>query len=209
VAMRLLALVAVAFSAQPSLAKVLLTPAQVGPGYVLQVPADGQGTKQRTLDLCGTKGYPSEALRVERLQVDYVRLNAPFRLSNEVVRYKPGGAAQAIREVAQHARTCPKKPIAFEGNPPLRYELTRLDDAKLVKGYIALRERITGIYNGKHLDRTIFVSYQRIGNVLSAVYSYPAGPGVSADAQQRFFLNAAEQGARDLRAATHKGGVPA
>jgi hypothetical protein len=207
--MRLLALVAVAVSAQPSLAKVLLTPTQVGPGYVLQVPADGQGTAQRTLDLCGTKGYPSESLRVERLQVDYARLNAPFRLSNEVVRYKPGGAAQAMREVAQHAANCPKKPIAFEGNPPLRYSLTRLTDSKLVKGYIALRERITGVFNGKPLDRTIFVAYQRVGNVLSGVYSYPTGPGVSPAAQQRFFLNAAEQSARDLRAATRKSGVPA
>lgn len=207
--MRVLALLAVSFAAQPNLAKILLTPSQVGPGFILQQRVDGQGTTQRTLDLCGTKNYPSEALRLDRVQVDYLRQNAKLKLSNELVRYKPGGAAQAMREVVQHADHCPKKPIAFEGNPPLRYTLTRIHDPKLLKGYVALREHLTGTVLGKRVDQTLFIVYQRFGNVLSGIYSYSV-PGYPIAAQQAFCLHAAEQSARNLRAGTSKsGGVPA
>lgn len=207
-AMPFLAVLAVAAAAQPNLAKFVLKPTQVGPGYVLQLPVDGQGVGHRTLDLCGTTNYPSEKLRVDRLQVDYLRTNAKLKISNEVVRYKPGGAAQAMREAARHAVTCPNKPIAFEGQPPLTYHLTTLHDAKLLKGYIAVREHVTGRYKGKRIDVTAFVSYQRKGDVISGVYSYSL-PGVSQTAQQAFFLHAAEQSARDLRGSSPAGGVPA
>ncbi len=207
--MPVLALLAVAAAVQPNLAKVALRPAQVGPGYVVQQRPDGQGTAQRTLDLCGTKNYPSESLRVERLQVNYLRQNAKLALSNEVVRYKPGGAAQAMREVAQHVATCPKTPIAFEGAPPLRYQLTLVHDSKLVKGSVAVRVHRTGTVKGKRVDDVFFVVYQRVGNVLSGVYSY-AATGVSASDQETFCLHAAEQSARNLRGGgTPAGGVPA
>jgi len=201
--MLFLAVLAVAAAAQPNLAKVALRPAQVGPGYVVQQRPDGQGTAQRTLDLCGTKNYPSESQRVERLQINYLRQNAKLALSNEVVRYKSGGAAQAMREAAQHVVTCPKTPIAFEGTPPLKYQLTRVHDSKLVKGYVAVRIHRTGTVSGKKIDDVLFVVYQRVGNVLSGVYSY-AATGVAAAAQQTFCLHAAEQSAANLRS----GGSP-
>jgi hypothetical protein len=207
--MPVLALLAIVLTAQPNLAKLALKPTQVGPGYVTQVRPDGLGTAQRTLDLCGTTGYPSEALRVDRLQVNYGRVNAKLALSNEVVRYKPGGAAQAMREVVEHAASCPKKAIAFEGFPPLHYDITRITDSKLLKGYVAARVHRHGTVKGKSVDDTFFVVYQRRGNILSGVYSY-AAKGVTASEQQAFVLHAAEQSARTLRAGgTPSGGVPA
>ena len=203
----MLALVAVAAAAQPNLAKLVLKPSSVGPGYVLVQRTDGQGTAQRTLDLCGTSNYPSESLRLERLQVDYLKQNARLALSNEVVAYKAGGAAEAMREVAHHAAACPNRPIAFEGQPPLTYRIRRIADSKLLPGAIALRVDVSGKVNGKKISAIRFAVYQRLGNTLSGVYSY-AVPGVSAAAQQTFVLHAAEASARTLRGRT-PGGVPA
>ena len=67
---------------------------------------------------------------------------------------------------------------------------------------------MTGRAKGKRVDVTGFVSYQRLGNLVSGVYSY-ALPGVSTAAQEAFFLNAAEQSARDLRGGAASGGVTA
>jgi hypothetical protein len=194
----LVAALAIAAAAQPNLAKIVLKPTAVGVGYVLVQRNDGHGTAQRTLDLCGTQNYASERLRVDRLQVDYFKQNAPLALSNEVVTYKSGGAAQAMREVAQHAANCPSKPIAFEGQPPLTYKITRIRDSKLVKGYIALRLDVSGKIKGKKVSAIRFAIYQRVGNVLSGVYSYAVN-GVPGEAQQQFVLHAAEQSAKALR----------
>lgn len=202
-----LAAVAIALSAQPNLGKLVLKPAQVGPGYVVQQRTDGQGTAQRTLDLCGIKGYSSESLRVDRLQVNYLRQNAKLALSNEVVRYKPGGAAKAMSEIVQHADHCPAKPMAFEGFPPLHYVVTRIKDAKLVKGYVAARVHRYGTYKGKKVSDTFFVVYQRVGNVLSGTYSYAASTVTPAQ-QQAFCLHAAEGSANNLRSGG-SGGVTA
>lgn len=203
----LVAALAVAAAAQPNLAKLVLKPSSVGPGYVLVQRSDGQGTAQRTLDLCGTSNYPSESLRVDRLQVDYLKQNAKLALSNEVVTYRPGGAAEAMREVARHAATCPSKPIAFEGQPPLTYRISRIADSKLLPGAIALRVDVSGTIRGKKVSAIRFAVYQRAGNTLSGVYSY-AVSGVSGAAQERFVLHAAEASARALRGPT-PGGVPA
>ena len=48
---------------------------------------------------------------------------------------------------------------------------------------------------GKHVDETSYAVYQRIGNVLSGVYSF----GANTKAQQAFVLHAAEQSAKILR----------
>jgi len=195
----MLALVAVALAAQPNLAKIVLKASAVGPGYVLVQRTDGQGTAQRTLDLCGTSNYPSESLRVNRLQVDYVKQNAKLALSNEVVTYRPGGAVEAMQEVAQHASTCPNKPIAFEGQPPLTYKITRVPDSKLLPGALALRVDVSGKIKGKKVSAVRFAVYQRLGNTLSGVYSY-AVTGESGAAQEKFVLHAAEASAKALRA---------
>jgi hypothetical protein len=203
-----LALAAAALASPPNLAKLVLKPSVVAPGFVMAQRPDGKGTAQRTLDLCGTKNYPSEALRTDRLQVDYGKLNAKLALSNEVVVYKDGGAAQAMREVAQHAETCPSKPIAFEGQPPLLYKITRVSDSRLLRGSIALRIDVSGKINGKRVHATRFAVYQRVGNILSGVYSYGANTVSSAE-QERFALHAAEASAAILRHGGQTGGLPA
>ena len=112
--MRILLAVATLFAAgasTPDVTKLILKPAQVGQGYVLLGRKDGAGMKQVTLDLCGRTGYPSEAKRIGRLQVDYLKQGSKLGLSNEIVVYKQGAAAQAMREVVRHAVTCPSTPI--------------------------------------------------------------------------------------------------
>jgi hypothetical protein len=207
--MAVIAIAAALAAAQPNLAKVVLKPGAVGSGYVLLHRSDGKGTAQRTLDLCGTKNYPSEALRSDRLQVDYLKQNGALGLSNEVVTYKDAGAAQALREVQRHAQTCPSKPIAFEGQPPLVYHFTRITDSKLLRGYVAVRIDISGKIRGKPVKAVRYAVYQRFGNVLSGVYSYALASGVSGAAQQAFVLHAAEASAKALRGGSQAGGVPA
>lgn len=187
----------------PKIAKVVLLPSQVGKGYVLITRSDGYGLKTRTLDLCGTKNYASEQLRTARIQVNYLKQRAKLGISNEVVQYKKGGAAQALREVVQHAATCPHHKIdPGENNlPPLLFTLTRIKDSKLLKGYVAVKIRVTGRFKGKAVDDTSFAVYQRFGDVLSGIYSF--GPPKSSPTliaqQMHFCLHAAEQSAKNLR----------
>jgi hypothetical protein len=183
---------------------VILKPAQVGKGYQLYARVDGFGVKAApTLDLCGKPtSYPSEKLRADRLQVDYQKKTSKLQLSLEVVRYKPGGAKQALREVRSHALGCPHHAIdtGFPGAGPLRFTITMLHDAKLAKGYVAVRVRAVGkLTNGTHVDQTSYAVYQRVGDVLSGVYS--SGPNTRG--QQQFALHAAEASARLLRKAAH------
>jgi hypothetical protein len=192
----LLALVAVVAS-PPNVNKMILTPAQVGDGYVLLQRRDGVGVQNTvTLDLCGRKNYPSEKLRTARLQVNYLKRGTTLGLSNEVVAYKKGGAAQAMREVIQHAVTCPKTPVVADPSlPPLRFTITRLKASKLLKGYLAVRVRVRGVVQGKKVDETSYAVYQRFGDVLSGTYSF----GPNTRAQQQFVLHAAQQSAENLR----------
>jgi hypothetical protein len=201
----LLALVAMV-ATTPNVTKMLLRPdTQVGKGYTLVERTDGFGVVGTvTLDLCGRTGYPSESLRVARIQVNYLRAGTTLGLSNEVVAYKPGGAQQAMREVRKHAVSCPHTPIdtGQPGLPKLRMAITPITDSKLLKGYVAVRVRVTGTVKGKHVDETSYAVYQRLGNVLSGVYSF----GPNTPSQQRFVLRAAEQSAGNLRKALAKNG---
>jgi len=202
--MKLLALGAVALVAGTSsldLRTVLLKPAQVGKGYVLFARKDGFGVKSApTLDLCGRKGYASEKLRADRLQVTYLKQNTGLGLSNEVVTYKAGGAKQAMREVLQHAMTCPSTPVVT-GEPgvgPLRFTITAVHDSKLLTGYVAVKVRAVGtLTNGKKVDQTSYAVYQTRGDVLSEIYSF----GPNTPAQLKFALHAAEQSAALLKKA--------
>jgi len=192
--------IALAAPASLDLRTVILPPAQVGKGYQLLARSDGFGVKSApTLDLCGRKGYPSEKLRVDRLQVNYLKVKTQLGLSNEVVRYKPGGAAEAMREVGLRAMSCPNKVIAT-GDPQVpraRFMITRVHDSKLLKGYVAVRVRSIATIKGKRYDQVSYAIYQRLGNVLSGVYSF--GPNTAS--QLHFALHAAEASARVLQKA--------
>ncbi len=109
-----------ASASPPSLASIAFTAevaSQVGGVPVASNPhvstAIGAGT-DATLDLCGAT-FPSEALRVQRYQVFFLDAAHPDRQveSNEVVRYRPGGATQAYGEVRAAARLC--KPVTVHG----------------------------------------------------------------------------------------------
>jgi hypothetical protein len=204
--MRLLLAVVLTSVAAPPVANLVLQPSQVGTGYVLVKRLDGSGVKNTvTLDLCGRKNYPSEALRTTRLQVNYLKKKGAYGLSNEVVTYRPGGAAEAMLEVTQHALTCPHKPID-SGDPtlpPVRFTIIRIIDHALEKGYLAVKVRVQATVKGVHYDQTSYAIYQRVGDVLSGVYSF----GANTPAQQAFALHAAEQSARNLRRG-HNTGSP-
>jgi hypothetical protein len=202
----LLALVAIVAS-PPNVEKLMLTPAQVGPDYVLVQRPDGHGVKNTvTLNLCGAAStYPSESRRLTRVQVDYLKQRTTLGISNEVVTYKTGGAAQAMREVIQHVAHCPKKPIVADKSlPPLTYTLTRIKGTRLLKGYVAVRVHVTGKVQGKKVDQTSYAIYQRKGDVLSGTYSF----GPDTKAQLQFALHAAQQSALNLRLGRAAGGGP-
>lgn len=192
----------------PDVSKLVLRGSQVGPGYLLFQRSDGHGVKtQVTLNLCGTD-YPSETRRVTRLQTNYLHRNTTLGISNEVVTYRTGGAAQAMREVVRHADSCPHRPIdpGVKGLPKLLFELSRVQDAHLLKGYVAVRINASGTINGKRVSQVSYAVYQRRGDVLSGVYSF--GPAGSDAAQRRLCLHAAEQSAANLRNGGNSPGGP-
>jgi hypothetical protein len=152
--------------------RVVLRATQVGEGYELRVYQQGRVVRnQVTLDLCGFE-YPSEALRTGRLQVAYLRPGSKFQISNEVVSYRPGGTEQAIREVDRAVDRCPPGPVesTVQGVPPLTYRIKRLTLPGLLPGHLALEVRVSGRYQGRRVAATAVITYQRLKNVLSAVY---------------------------------------
>jgi hypothetical protein len=194
--------VVLAPAATPNVDRLALQPAQVGDGYVRLSGPDGRGLNAITLNLCGTQ-YPSETLRTARVQFDYLKKPSPLGLSNEIVVYRSGGAAQAMREVIARATSCPNRPMptGVKGVPPLTETITRLTIPGLLPGYLAVRVHTTGTIKGRDVDLISYLVYQRHGNVLSGVYSF--GPATSA--QLRLCTVAARESARNLR----RGGVPA
>jgi hypothetical protein len=193
-----LVMAAEAVAATPSLRQIALTPAQVGPGYRESVIPGGTKVQgQVTLDLCGYS-FPSEQLRVARLQVAYDRTGKAVELSNEVVRYRPGGAQQALRETAHAASFCPDHPVPSNvaGLSRVTYRIATFADRGLLPGALGLRVHFSGTYKGKQVSATAIVIYQVKGNVLSGVYTNGGG---TVAAQQALGLHAAVQSAKNLR----------
>ena len=158
----------------PPLDSVVLTAKQAGPGYT-RFTMDGgrQVDGQVTLDFCGG-GYPSEALRLRRFQTIYANQAGGAQLSNEVVRYSPGGAKQALREVARRVRTCPRTPCRapFPATAPSDTSRSRcIHDPGLLAGSVAINMTVEVTENGRKVRREIIAIYQRHGNFLSGVYA--------------------------------------
>jgi hypothetical protein len=182
-----------------TLRQVVLRPAQVGQGYVRKlIRGGGEVRGQVTLDLCGFR-FASENRRTGRLQVAYIRRDTTLALSNEVVSYRPGGTALAMKEVEQAVRSCPPREVrsTVRGVPPLRYRFTRLSTAGkgLLPGAIVLRMTVTGTVNGKKLTETSFGVYQRRANILSGIYVY----GGSVEKRRALAFAAAAASARNLK----------
>jgi hypothetical protein len=158
----------------PPLDSVVLTARQAGPGYTRYTMNGGRLVKgQVTLDFCGG-GYPSEALRLRRFQTIYANRAGGAQLSNEVVRYAPGGARQALREVARRVRTCPRTAVQspVPGNGAERYlSVALIHDPGLLAGSVAINMTVEVIESGRTVRREIIAVYQRHGNFLSGVYA--------------------------------------
>jgi len=191
-----LAAVSPALASTPSLKQIALRPAQVGPGYRMSViPGGAKVQDEVTLDLCGFS-FPSEALRTARLQLRYAKAGQVLQVSNEVVRYRNGGAQQALREITRAARRCPRGPVgsAVAGVRQITYRLARLTDPRLLPGYLALRVHFEATVRGRKVEGTAIVVYQARKDVLSGVYTN----GGAAASQLPVALNAAEQSALNL-----------
>jgi len=158
----------------PPLDSVVLTAKQAGPGYTRFTMNGGRQVKgQVTLDFCGG-GYPSEALRLRRFQTIYANRAGGPQLSNEIVRYTPGGAKQALEEVARRVRTCPRSPVQspVPGHGAERYlSVALIHDPGLLAGAVAIKMTVEVMDNGRRVRRDIVAVYQRHGNFLSGVYA--------------------------------------
>jgi hypothetical protein len=184
-----------ATSTAPLLAHVVLKGGQIGPGYQLKLRPDSHGARGFvTLDFCGFR-FPSESMRTDRFQVNYVH-DGKVKLSNEVVTYKPLGAQLALREVANAATHCPHHAVksTIAGVPPLTYRVTFVDARHLVPMHVALRMHVSGKVAGKPYSQTLYAIYQIQGNVLSGLYVYGDSPAV-----RRLALHAAVASAANLR----------
>jgi hypothetical protein len=178
---------------------VVLRAPQVGPGYRPSVIPGGLKVRgEVTLDLCGYT-FHSEALRTERIQLAYRRSGSPLQLSNEVVRYRPGGTSIALHELARATAHCPRGPVktAIAGVSRVVFRVKPLHFGGLLPHSIALQVHASGIARGQRFSRTQIVVYQVLGPVLSGVYT----AGASIIAQKRFALHAAHESAKNLRAA--------
>ena len=182
----------------PDLTHTVLSGAQVGAGYKLQTfPGGDSVIGESTLDLCAGN-YPSEALRVGRLQVRYTHPGHFVYVSNEVVTYVPGGAQQALSEVTKEAKACTKKPVVIHsGGTTTTFRLTPLADPGLPANAVAVRIVATSTAGKKRVVRRGVAIYQVKGNTLSGVYAFSQTGTTPADAA-RVGLHAAVESARNL-----------
>ena len=135
----------------PPLDSVVLTAHQAGPGYQRYTMNGGRQVEGPVPHFCGG-GYASEALRLRRFQTIYANLAGGAQLSNEVVRYSPGGARQALREVARRVRTCPRTPVQspVPENGVERYlSVALIHDPGLLAGSVAIKMTIEVAEDGR------------------------------------------------------------
>jgi hypothetical protein len=158
--------------AAPSASKVdqaLLRPAQVGAGYTIPNDEISRSLQEATLDLCfGT--FVSEARRVERIQVGYSRLDVED-VSNEVVRYGPGGAKLALKEA--RAISCKNKKQKL-GAGSVTMTVRRIAPAGAPPGAVTLSVKIVTSLGGQRRQLVGTGIYLVRGNLLSGVYVYDA-----------------------------------
>ena len=117
-------------------------------------------------------------------------------LSNEVVRYQPGGAHLALTELRRRIRICPKRPVApaVAGVPYLTYRfLSTLHRADWVPNTIAVTFSATA--KGRTAYETAI--YQFDGDFLSVIY----GLADRAGRPDPLVIKAADAAAGRLRSA--------
>jgi hypothetical protein len=164
-------------SPEQTVERAVLRAAEVGPGSIVrQIPNGSVVQGQVTLDLCGFK-FRSEGLRTARLQVSFIKDTGggPF-LSNEVVAYKPGGAAKAMRELRTAVAHCPTGFVksTIPGAGLIKNSFHPIKSDKFLPGAVGLIDHITEKVGKKTLRFDSLMVYQARGNVLSGVYSFGA-----------------------------------
>lgn len=176
--------------------QVAVTVAELGSGWQERLlPGGDQVQGQVTLDLCGGD-YPSEALRDARHQIAMKR--GQLQLSNEVVRYRSGGAEQAYGELKRRLSTCPKTPVTMPeaGGIRARWTLTRLaNDPSWLPETLAVRGTVAA---QGHTSTSVGI-YEFDGDWLAAVYTQDASTASTQMARRVATIEA-----RKLRAAAHR-----
>jgi hypothetical protein len=189
-----LLLASAAVAAAPKPAKLVLTRAQAGKGFFEAIVQGGQSLKQPTLDICH-ETLPSEKLRLARDKVAFQRNTADPAIVNEVVVYKPGGAAQALRDVVAAVKACPKGPVAV-GTVSITTTITKLHaKGTFLPGSITLGYHAFGTVSGHTVSTYAAVVYERRGDVLSGVYAF----GSTLAKRLTFVGRAATQSALNLK----------
>jgi hypothetical protein len=176
--------------------KLVVKAKQIAPGYLLVPFGGGQTLRRPTLDECNLR-FPSEKLRTARDRITFQRGQADPTIVNEVVTYKPGGAALALRDARAVVRRCPKGAVTSGGASVTTHVTPLKLHGKLLPGYVALEIHVFGTVNGKSAALDGAALYQRRGNVLSGVYAYA---GDDPAKRVRLMLHTAEQSASILRA---------
>jgi hypothetical protein len=120
------------------------------------------GPQGSTLDACGTT-YSSEALRSQRLQIDYVAKDRVLD-SNEVVRYQSAAAAtQAYQELKAAVANC--KPWTMDGTTAEPADPSLVADQVVISGRVPQqRADLPSVF--------ACFTYQFQGDLLSAVYVF-------------------------------------
>lgn len=190
------------------LARIGLRASDLTDGNRVSVFPDGTSLGMPTLDFCEAE-YPSESLRVKRLQTGAFDAEGVFTgLSTEVVRYEsPAAALQALDEVVAARKACP----AGE-------EITTFDGHTLVFAFHgAPGPTATPLVDAGHrviihttmlvddAPQSAFLVYQVDGAILAALYATDAsGEPLGQDALDSLYGLAGEIADR-LRAANGSG----
>lgn len=161
-------------SAKPApLDGIGLQPTDVGASLTVATIPDGDTLGTPTLDFCDGS-YPSEALRVERLQKAAYDTNGAFAgLSTEVVVYRDTQAAkQALAEAIAVRKACPTgKVFATKDGHTLSFTFHTAPgpaSTPLVGADSRLIVHTTMVVDG--VKRRAFLVYQFQGRVMAAMY---------------------------------------
>lgn len=149
----------------------LLAPGEVGPGVQMALYPDGRGLQGQlgtTLDFCNYH-YTSESSRTTRVQVTYLDPSRHQQVSNEFVRYRPGGAASAFAELTKAASTCPSSFQESQGQ--IASHIERSPGPKgLVTDHLVVSFSVTTTGLGASQTQWTTAVYQFDGDYFSGVY---------------------------------------
>jgi hypothetical protein len=156
-----------------ALAKAQLTTAQVKFVRQKETKAESSGLSVRTFIACGfTKVDGSDYARVDRLQSSWLSkgwasqdpTKAQVKVASEVVAYRPGGVAAAMKSYAAAPKSCPK--TRFDKGVSGAVKAVQ-PPAGLPKGTVVLGQAIT--YKNK-VKTTGYIVAIPAGNVLGLLY---------------------------------------